>query len=127
MSTIKVDNIRIASESVSRPVTGVAAAWVGFKGTIAVVIDQGSLNVTTVIDNNTADYTINFTNNMKSATEYILSGMAGLNSTSLKCVTQPRNLAAPTASSVRIQTPESDGNLNADARSIFSAAHGDLA
>ena len=33
MSTIKVENIRIASEAVSRPVTGVAAAWVNFNGT----------------------------------------------------------------------------------------------
>ena len=33
MSTIKVDNIRIASESVNRPVTGVAAAWGGVTAT----------------------------------------------------------------------------------------------
>ena len=127
MSTITVTNIKATGETASRAVSGVAAAWVGFKGTSTVSIDQGSANVASITDNATGDYTINFTNNMGSASTYILTGMAGLNTTSLKCVTQPRNLSAPTASSVRIQTPESDGGLSSDARSVFSAAHGDLA
>ena len=65
MSTIKVENIRIASEAVSRPVTGVAAAWVNFNGTGTVAI-RGSLNVSSITDNSTGTYTTNFTSNMDS-------------------------------------------------------------
>ena len=48
MSTIKVSNIRIASESVSRPVTGVAAAWA--VGNANSTIVQNSLNVSSGTD-----------------------------------------------------------------------------
>ena len=49
MSTIKVDNIRIASESVNRPVTGVAAAWVNYQGSGTPTI-RSSLNVSTATE-----------------------------------------------------------------------------
>ena len=67
MSTIKVDNIRIASESVSRPATGVAAAWVNFNGTTVTAPNdmtgvRDSLNMTGVVDNGVGDYAILFTN-----------------------------------------------------------------
>jgi hypothetical protein len=45
MSTIKVDNIRIASESVSRPVRGVAAAWANYTGSGGTPDLRNSLNV----------------------------------------------------------------------------------
>ena len=61
MSTIKVENIRIASEAVSRPVTGVAAAWVNFNGTGTVAI-RDSVNVSSLTDNVTGDYSVNFSN-----------------------------------------------------------------
>jgi hypothetical protein len=44
MSTIKVDNIRIASESVSRPARGVAVAWVNYTGSSSSNV-RNSLNV----------------------------------------------------------------------------------
>jgi hypothetical protein len=57
MSTIKVDNIRIASESVSRPVTGVAALW-------GVTENDGTMSntfgVSTTVDNEPGKTTVNF-------------------------------------------------------------------
>ena len=64
MSTIKVDNIRIASESVSRPATGVAAAWV--HGTTTAIVLK-SLNVSSGTGHGTGDYSYALTAAMDSA------------------------------------------------------------
>ena len=124
MSTIKVDNIRIASESVSRTARGVAAAWVTFKGTNDAVI-EGSLNESSLVDNDIGDYTLNLTSSFSSV-NYAYSAMGGLNTTSLICVTQPRNLAQPTVSSIRHQTVHTNSTL-VDPRIASIAYHGDLA
>ena len=79
MSTIKVENIRIASEAVSRPVTGVAAAWVLFDGKGTISIDN-SVNVSSLIDVGVGQYTINFNNNMANAL-YAFAGDAKENTT----------------------------------------------
>ena len=62
MSTIKVDNIRIASESVSRPVTGVAAALASWDGTATTPTLIHSVNVSSLADVATGRYQPNFTN-----------------------------------------------------------------
>ena len=72
MSTIKVDNIRIASESVSRPVTGVAAASAGIQST-GIFNPASSINVSGLTDISTGIRTINFTNDFSSST-YLASG-----------------------------------------------------
>ena len=127
MSIIRVDNFGPSAGGTTYSARGIAKAWVGFKGTATVAIEQGSENVASITDNGTGDYTINFSNNMNSGTEYIVTGTAGNNSTSLKAFCQPFNLAAPAAGSVRIQTPESDGGLSSDPRIVFATIHGDLA
>ena len=127
MSVIRVDNFGPSAGGTTYSARGIAKAWVGFKGTATVAIENGSENVTSITDNGTGDFTINFTNNMNSGTDYIITGTAGLNTTSLKCFCQPYNLAAPAAGSVRIQTPESDGGLSTDPRIVFATIHGDLA
>ena len=63
MSTLKVTNIQATGETASRAVSGVAAAFVNFNGTGTVAI-RGSQNVTSITDNASGDYDINFTNNM---------------------------------------------------------------
>src|SRR6056300_1443614 len=82
-------------------------AWVNFNGTGTVAIRAGG-NVSSITDNGVADYTVNFTTAMPDA-NYAISGVAGLNTTSLKCVVQPYNLSVPTTGSVRIQAPAADG------------------
>ena len=50
-------------------------AWVNFNGTGTVAI-RGSYNVSSVTDNGTGDYTVNFTNAMSDA-NYSVSGSTG--------------------------------------------------
>jgi hypothetical protein len=69
MSTLKVTNIQATGETASRAVSGVAAAWAFFDGTGTPSI-YGSLNTSSLTDNGTGKYFVNFTNNMSSATTY---------------------------------------------------------
>jgi hypothetical protein len=62
MSTIKVDNIRIASESVSRPATGVAAAYATPNSSGELTWE--SLNVTSSSDEGDGIIGIKFTSPM---------------------------------------------------------------
>jgi len=71
MSTLKVNTIQNAS--------GVevytAKAWVNFNGTGTVAI-RASGNVSSITDNGTGDYTVNFTNALTDA-NYAVTGMCG--------------------------------------------------
>jgi len=65
MSTIKADTLSNLAGTQSVPVAtvaqGSAKAWVNFNGTGTVAI-RASFNVTSITDNGTGDYTVNFTN-----------------------------------------------------------------
>ncbi len=87
-------------------------AWVNFNGTGTVAI-RASGNVSSITDNGTSDYTVSFTTAMPDA-NYGISGVAGLNNTSLKVVVQPSTLTPATTTSVRIQVPSADGSLGSD-------------
>jgi hypothetical protein len=75
-------------------------AWVNFNGTGTVAI-RASGNVTSITDNGTGDYTVNFTNAMPDA-NYGFTTCAGNTATS-SASTGPVN-AAPTTSALRFQT-----------------------
>ena len=68
MSTLKVTSIQATGETASRAVSGVAAAWVNFNGTGTIAI-KDSVNVSSIDDDGTGDYGVNYTNNM-SGTNY---------------------------------------------------------
>jgi hypothetical protein len=62
MSTLRVNTITDTSgTSANLYLPGVARAWVNFNGTGTVAI-RASLNVSSITDNGTGDYTVNFTN-----------------------------------------------------------------
>jgi hypothetical protein len=67
MSTLKVNTLTDTAATKSVPiedvVNGVARAWVNFNGTGTVAI-RASYNVTSITDNGTGDYTVNFTTAM---------------------------------------------------------------
>ena len=86
-------------------------AWVNFNGTGTPAI-RGSANVTSITDNNTGDYTINFTTAMPDG-NYSLGGAAGLLSTRALLLGVGVN-AAPATSSVRISTSTSSTGTNTD-------------
>jgi hypothetical protein len=117
MSTIKVDNIRIASESVSRPVTGVAAAWVHFStGTTTVIRD--TFNMSILKDGGIGETTLSYTSEMAS-NDYPLT----MGSNATNCSETNSN---HTASGCRIITTDANDN-NTDVNSVSIVTFGDLA
>jgi hypothetical protein len=63
MSTVTVQTISngVVSTSSANVIQGSAKAWVNFNGTGTVAI-RASYNVSSITDNGTGDYTVNFTN-----------------------------------------------------------------
>jgi hypothetical protein len=61
------------STSATNCIQGSAKAWVNFNGTGTVAI-RASYNVSSITDNGTGDYTVNFTNALPDA-NYSLAGM----------------------------------------------------
>lgn len=80
-------------------------AWVNFNGTGTVAI-RASFNVSSITDNGTGDYTVNFTTAMADA-NYICAGTSGLSNTASQTVCPNFDVAAPTTSAMRIQTTNS--------------------
>jgi hypothetical protein len=83
MSTLKVNTLTDTAATKSVPiedvVNGVARAWVNFDGTSNVggfCNIRASYNVTSVTDNGTGDYTVNFTTAMPDA-NYVVAGSTG--------------------------------------------------
>jgi hypothetical protein len=79
MSTLSVTNIKKTGETVSRDVSGVAAAWVNFDGTSTVAI-RDSVNISSLSDAGTGLYDVSFSNSM--ATEDYVSN-ANTNTTNV--------------------------------------------
>ena len=63
VSTINDDTGVLATQN---GMTGIAKAWVNFDGTATPTI-RGSFNVSSITDNGTGDYTVNFTTAMPDA------------------------------------------------------------
>jgi hypothetical protein len=92
-------------------------AWVNFNGTGTVAI-RASFNVSSITDNGTGDYTINFTNAMPDA-NYSLSGSAGIVSWWLTVSVQAET-GALTSSSARITVHRSPSALADSATTCVS-------
>ena len=69
--------------------TRIAKAWVNFNGTSTVAI-RGSYNVSSITDNGTGIYTVNFSSNMPDA-NYAVSGSVGASSASAGWLTNGNN------------------------------------
>lgn len=94
-------------------------AWVNFNGTGTVAI-RASGNVTSITDNGTGDYTVNFANAMPDVNYCILGSVAGSNSSSAyNSYIAGVNQASPkSTSSVRISSQQSGTLYDADNISI---------
>jgi hypothetical protein len=91
----------IVSESVGDAPGYMARAWVNFNGTGTVAI-RASGNVSSITDNGTGDYTVNFTTAMPDA-DYIINGTSSLPSGGSDRRVVATNLnTTPTTSAVRI-------------------------
>jgi len=94
-------------------------AWVNFNGTGTVAI-RAAGNVSSITDNGTGDYTVNFTNAMPDA-NFIVSGVCGPatagTSAAAAAFAAPHN-AAQTVSSVRCAAYVSSNNTLYDPSSV---------
>jgi hypothetical protein len=66
MSTLRVNTIQDAAGTGTPAISGLAKAWVNFNGTGTVAI-RASFNVSSITDNGTGTYTVNFTTAMPDA------------------------------------------------------------
>ena len=101
------------AQSGSAPIYG-ARAWVNFNGTGTVAI-RGSGNVSSITDNGTGDYTVNFTTAMPDA-DYSAVGNCTTNSSfsvqfvSMFNSTVSNANVAPTTAAFRVSTRETTGS-----------------
>jgi hypothetical protein len=103
MSTLKVNTLTDTAATKSVPiedvVNGTARAWVNFNGTGTVAI-RAQYNVTSITDNGTGDYTVNFTTAMPD-TNY--SGVALFGNGNTVSVAPVADIGAtPTTSAFRV-------------------------
>ena len=114
MSTIKANTLSNVAGSLSistdRVAQGTAAAWVNFNGTGTVAI-RASYNVTSITDNGTGDYTVNFTAALSDA-NYAVAGVAGAGSAGASTIWGFS--ATPTTSAFRFGAGTSSGGANTD-------------
>jgi len=113
MSTLRVDTIQNAAGTDSPiSVPGTAKAWVNFNGTGTVAI-RASYNVSSITDNGTGQYTVNFTTAMPD-TNYATVGSGYTQSAGLPAFTDAiRAIIAYSnnSSSCRIQLYRTNANL----------------
>ena len=138
MSTVKAANLQNTGSgaptfknSSGTEIGQLAKAWVSFNGTGTVAI-RDDFNVSSITDNGTGDYTVNFTTAMAN-TNYAVCGSTGLNSSSSHWQTVYVNVQAsspytqaPTTSAFRLTTSHGglDTNLDDNDRvnvSVFGA------
>lgn len=120
MSTLNVSNISDGTDTVgtSYVVNGSAKVWVRFNGTGAIAITS-SQNVSSIDDDGTGDYGVNYTNNMSNANYTTTTG-----ATSSATLTAIR-LDTLSASSADIRT--FDNSSTVDALNVALNIQGDLA
>ena len=87
-------------------------AWVNFNGTGTVAI-RSSFNVSSITDNGTGDYTVNFTTAMPDVS-YSISGSATLLSSGASAprIMAPYDVDTQTTSSSRVRTGDDAGTVS---------------
>jgi hypothetical protein len=116
MSTLRCTNLQDTSGSNSLTTAqiynGAAKAWVNFNGTGTVAI-RAQFNVSSITDNGTGDYTLNFTTAMPDANYCVSScyrnNVSGYNRMAPLSI---KYAVAPTASALRVEGGYGDDNSN---------------
>jgi hypothetical protein len=108
----------------SAEASGLAKAWVNFNGTGTVAI-RASYNVSSITDNGTGDYTVNFTTALADANySVVVTGGNGDNVTSgveYGVFGAPRRAIAPSTSSIRIGTSNYGASVMDDFKYMYVA------
>jgi hypothetical protein len=92
--------------------TGIPKAWVNFNGTGTVAI-RGSFNVSSVTDNGTGDYRINFTSAMLDVNYAVAGAVGGASSSGYMRIAENTSTALQTTSfNVNVISSASPGNID---------------
>ena len=100
MSTLRVNSLLNAAGTDTPAIDGLAKAWVNFNGTGTVAIRQ-AFNVSSITDNGTGDYTVNFTTALSDANYSAVSTIGYLNEPSYGFVQMPWS-TTPTTTAIRM-------------------------
>ena len=105
MSTLNTVNITNGTDSITveGAVKGSAKAWVNFNGTSTVAI-RASYNVSSITDNGTGDYTVNFTTALADANYSAVVTSGGWGAGYNYSGTYVGHTTSPTTSSIRVAT-----------------------
>ena len=113
MSTLRVNTLQNAAGTSDPAISGAAKAWVNFNGTGTVAI-RASFNVTSITDNGTGQYTINFTNSLTDAnySGVVTTGQVSDGTNLIVCTANFS--AVPTSSAWRINVVTRSGGVDTD-------------
>jgi hypothetical protein len=107
MSTIRVTNVQDTSGGNSSTTAeiknGIAKAWVNFNGSGTVAI-LAQYNVSSITDNGTGDYTVNFTNALVDANYAMTQSARGTSDGGYPVIAKERTATTKTNSLIRIYT-----------------------
>ena len=110
MSTLRVTTV--TNPSGGQPtIDGLARAWVNFNGTGTVAI-RASLNVSSITDNGTGDYTVNFTTAMPDVNYgfcWSFQNIAGAQTTGYQS-----SATSPSTTAIRVTTVNSNNGAVGD-------------
>lgn len=116
MSTLRVNTIQDSTGSSSPTINGLAKAWVNFNGTGTVAI-RASLNVSSITDNNTGNFTVNMTTAMTDS-NYSAVGSCGTLTGGVAGVIQ---MTALSTSNFQVETKkQSDGSTADSSINLFA-------
>jgi len=123
MSTLKADTIQSTSGGAATLTKQSAAkAWITYKGTSTNAIME-SLNMASVIDNGTGDYTMSFTNSMNTSEYNLVDGTERLENNNSPGITGFET----TGTGSYIHNNWNSGFAVSDMFRTYSQVHGDLA
>ena len=126
MSTIIATTLSNGSVSVptATVVNGSAKAWVCWVGTGTVSI-RNSLNTSSITDNSTGDYTVNYSTSFSANTySYCLTPELTYSGSS---VLATYDISGKTASATQAKSYTASGGTNVDCEELSSSTFGDLA
>lgn len=116
------DTAKVAPVSAMVQHEGVCKAWVRFNGNGTVAITD-SYNVSSVTDNGTGAYTVNFTTSFANA-NYCFAGMAAW-STATNILVSQHQATAPSTSACRLDVTEASSAMQIDAEKVCAQFFGD--
>tara|TARA_A200000159_G_scaffold106765_1_gene99549 strand:- start:407 stop:799 length:393 start_codon:yes stop_codon:yes gene_type:complete len=126
MSTIKAANLQntgsgapTVKNSSGTEIGQFAKAWVNFDGTGSSISIDDSFNVSSITDNSTGNYTINFTNAMSNAEYAVAGSVETTNGTSVVVTTFGSSGSSRTTSSVRVCASYSNNIVDANDFSVI--------